>query len=263
MQNFEITLDLSNYTVLLYKEFFGKPHPIGSGVLICFQGQYLLMTANHVVDLEDERMKIENDPDEINIPQDDMEGIMAKGRDAFFYINDNIKAMVFTAHYDSETNEVVFNDDIEWCVCELSESMVECFIDNGKTFYKINKETSQSIKLGSHIIVSGYPGYVQKENQEIYRSFVGELIENFKIDESGLFRVRFNHSKAYSIEHARVIQIPPVQGISGMSGGGLWYKDIDKYILLGIIIEQDPNENYIEGYSLDKILNSYLQKTYE
>ena len=89
MQKFEITLDISNYTVELYRELLGKPHPIGSGILINFHDQHLLISANHVIDLEDERIKIENNPDEFDIPQDDMDSIMAKGSDSFFYINNN------------------------------------------------------------------------------------------------------------------------------------------------------------------------------
>ncbi|MBR2017130.1 MAG: hypothetical protein IKA00_07545 [Prevotella sp.] len=256
MQNFESTLNISNHTVQLYRELFGEPHPVGSGLLICNKNQHLLISANHVIDSEDKLLKIENDPDEVNIPHDDMESIMAKGRN-FYYVNDKEKALLGTFNYDNETKEVVFNDDIEWCVCELSADIVKYFIENDKTFYTLDERLSINIKSGTPIIVSGYPGYAQKENQEIYRSFLSELIENFRINESGLFRVQFNQSKAYCIELEREIQLPRSEGISGMSGGGLWYEDIDKFIPLGIIIKQDPNENYIEGYSLYEILKSY------
>ena len=259
MQNFEnISNILSSHTIELYKEVFREPHPIGSGLLIYFQGRHLLISVNHVLDMEDNKSKIENDPDEANIPQDDMESIMAKGHDTFFNINDNIKALVCTAHYNQETKEVVFNDDIEWCVCKLSEDIVKCFIENGKTFYKIDEELLLNIKQGSQIIVSGYPKYAQKEEQEIHRSFECELIEKFEIGKSGLFRAWFNQDEAFCLEKNEKIRVrPKKEGLEGMSGGGLWYKGIDKLIPLGIFIKQE--EQYIEGYSLYEILKLYLQ----
>lgn len=260
MQNLKNKLDIFNYTVELYRERFGVPHPIGSGLLIYYQNQHLLISAYHVVDLENERIRIENDPDEVDIPQDDMEGIMAKGQKLFFYINDREKAILGTFYYDDETKEIVFNDDIEWCVCELSERITKCFIENGQAFYRLDETFSLNIKSGTPIIVSGYPEYAQKENKEVFRSFMSELIEDFKINKSGLFRVRFNQSKAYCIEFENEIQLPRSKGISGMSGGGLWYKNVDRFTPLGIIIKQDPNENYIEGYSLYEILKSYSKE---
>lgn len=260
MQKFESTLNISNYTVELYRELFGKPHPIGSGILIDFHDQHLLISAYHVIDLENERTKIENDPDEVDIPQDDMEGIMAKGISKFFYINNKVKAFVWSAHYDDETKDVIFNDDVEWCVCELSKDIVRYLNENGKAFYKIDEHLSLNIRSGAQIIVSGYPKYAQKEGQEIYRSFISELIEDYKIDESGLFRVHFNHARAYCIEFDREIQTPRRDGIKGMSGGGIWYSGIDNFIPLGIIIKQDQNENYIEGYNMYEILKSYSKK---
>lgn len=52
------------------------------------------------------------------------------------------------------------------------------------------------------------------------------------------------------------VQIPRIEGISGMSGGGLWHKTTDGYIPLGIILKQDPNYNYVEGVYIDEILKS-------
>ncbi len=259
MKRFESKLHISNYTVELYREKFGEPLPTGSGLLITFRDKNLLISAYHVIDMEDERIRIENDPDEIDIPQDDMEGVMAKSKGTLFYINDNVKALVCTACYDANTEEPIFNDDVEWCVCELSDKMAQLFNDAGKSFYTINEGLLQNIESGTQIIVSGYPKYAQKENEEIYRSFQSESIENFKIDETGLFRVPFYQDKAYCLELEREIPIPRVDGISGMSGGGLWYMTDDICFPLGIIIKQDPNENYIEGISLTEILKSYTQ----
>ena len=253
-------LYLSNYTVELYRERFGVPQPLGSGLLITFQDKYLIISAYHVIDMEDERIRIENDPDEADIPQDDMERIMAKGKDIFFAINDNVKSVVLTAHYDADTKEPIFSDDVEWCVCELSEEIVKYFIEKGKSFYEIDENLSLNIESGTQIIVSGYPGYAQKGKEEVCRSFKSELIEEFKMTESGLFKVHFNQFKAYCLELEKEIQIPPREGISGMSGGGLWYLTVDNCVPLGIIIKQDPNENYVEGFSLTEILKSYTKE---
>lgn len=260
MTKFEKQSDIYSYTVELYRERFGMPRPLGSGLLIELQDLHLLITAHHVIDMEDERIRIENDPDEVDIPQDDMEGIMAKGTDLYFYINDNVKGIVCTAQYDEKTKEILFNDDVEWCICELSEEVIRYFIENKKAFYKIDETYTLKIQADSKIIVSGYPAYAHKENQEVYRSFKSELIENLTMNENGLFRVRFDCSKAYCLELEKEIQIPKAKGISGMSGGGLWYKDIDHYVPLGIIIKQDPNNNYIEGYSIIEILKFYIQE---
>ena len=250
-------LVLSLYTVELYREKFREHQPIGSGLLLKFQSKHLLISAYHVIDMEDERISIENDTDEVDIPQDDMESILAKGVDSFFIVNDNVKAMVWTAHYNEETNEPTFTDDIEWCICELSEDIVQHFIAKGKSFYVIDKLTAQTIKADSEIIISGFPKYAQIVNQEICRSYKCELIEDFIIDKSGLFRVHLDCDRAFCLELDKVIMICKPEGISGMSGGGLWYKSIDNYIPLGIILKQ--GQDYVEGYSIAEILKSYIK----
>lgn len=255
MNDSDIILDLSEYTIELYIEKFGEPQPIGSGLLIKYNGTHLLISAYHVIDMEDERIKIENDLDEDGIPQDDMEGIRAKGIDSFFLVNNNVEALVWTVHFEEATNEPSFSDDIEWCVCKLSEEEIHYFFEVGKSFYEIDSSKTNTIDAGTEIIISGYPQYAQKVNQETYRSYKGELIEDFTIGESGLFRVHFDSDSAYCYELKDSIQIPRPNGISGMSGGGLWFRSIDNYIPLGIIIKQD--HNYVEGYSISEILKFY------
>lgn len=247
--------NFSVYTVELYREKFREPQPIGSGLLLKLHGKHLLISAYHVIDMEDERINIENDTDEVGIPQDDMEGIRAKGIDSFFLVNDNVKALVWCAHYNEETNEPTFSDDIEWCICELSKDVVQNFIAKGKSFYVIDKLTPQTIKADSEIIISAYPKYAQIVNQERCRSYKSELIEDFIIGKSGLFRVHLDCDRAFCLELDKEIKIRKPEGISGMSGGGLWYKSIDNYIPLGIIIKQD--QDYVEGYSIAEILNLY------
>lgn len=248
-------LDFSVYTVELYREKFREPQPVGSGLLLALHGKHLLVSAYHVIDMEDERISIENDTDEVGIPQDDMESIRVKGIDSFFIVNDNVKGLVWTAHYNEEANEPIFSDDIEWCVCELSEDVFQYFIAKGKSFYVFDKLNPQTIKADSEIIISGYPGYAQKDKQGHCRSYRCQLIEDFIIGDSGLFRVNLNNDRAYCFEQGKEISIPKPDGIKGMSGGGLWYWYVDKYIPIGIIIKQD--ENYVEGYSLTEIMKFY------
>ena len=250
-------LDLSAYTVELYREKFREPQPVGSGLLLELHGKHLLVSAYHVIDMEDERISIENDTDEVGIPQDDMESIRAKGIDSFFIVNDNVKAVVWTAHYNEEANEPIFSDDIEWCVCELSDDVVQYFIAKGKSFYVIDKLNPQTIKADSEIIISGYPKYAQIKNKEICRSYKSELIKDFIIGKSGLFRVHLDCNRAFCLELDKEITIRKPEGISGMSGGGLWYKSIDNYIPLGIIIKQ--GQDYVEGYSIAEILKFYTK----
>lgn len=251
-------LDLSVYTVELYREKFGEPQPIGSGLLIEYHGKHLLISAYHVIDMEDERINIKNDLEEVGIPQDDMEGIRAKGIDSFFLVNNNVEALVWTAHFDEATNEPSFSDDIEWCVCKLSEEDIQYFFEIGKSFYVMDPLKTDTINTGTEIIVSGYPKYAQRVNQETYRSYKGELIEDFIIGKSGLFRIHFNGDRAYCYEQEKEISIPKPDGIKGMSGGDMWYKSIDKFMPLGIIIKQ--GSDYVEGYSLAEILKFYTKE---
>ena len=250
-------LALSIYTVELYREKFRESQPVGSGLLLELQGKHLLVSAYHVIDMEDERIRIENDIDEVGILQDDMENIRAKGIDSFFIVNDNVKALVWTAHYNEEANEPTFSDDVELCVCELSDDVVQYFIAKGKSFYVIDKLKPQTIKADSEIIISGYPKYAQTVNQEMCRSYKSKLIEDFIINKSGLFRVYLDCDRAFCLELGKEIKIWKQVGIIGMSGGGLWYKSIDNYIPLGIIIKQ--GQDYVEGYSIAEILKFYAK----
>lgn len=247
-------LELSRYTVELYREKFGEPQPLGSGLLIKYHGMHLLISAYHVIDLEDERINIENDLEEVGIPQDDMEGIRVKGLNSFFLVNNNVEALVCTAHFDEVTNEPLFSDDIEWCVCKLSEEEIHYFFEMGKSFYEMYSPKTDTINIGAEIIISGYPKYAQQVNPETFRSYKGELNEDFIIGKSGLFRIHFDNDRAYCYEKEKEISIPKPDGIKGMSGGGIWCKFINKFIPLGIIIKQGPD--YVEGYSLAEILKN-------
>lgn len=254
--------NIKKHTVALYREKYGVPLPIGSGILISFQGKRYIVSAFHVFDTEEERIQIENDPEEKHIPQDDIESVMAKGTNMFFYIDYNVRAVVWTAHYDEINKIPIFNEDTEWCVCELSDKIVRFFLDAGKAFYEINEITSTEVKTGSKIIISGYPKYAQKEFQEEYRSYSSEMAKSKELSDNALFRVSFDNQHAYNYENKRYVKLPHY-GIAGMSGGGLWCEKDNKYIPIGIILKQDPNENYVEGYLIEEILKELTQKPYE
>lgn len=243
--------EIEKFTVALYIEKFGSYFPIGSGILIALQDEHYLISAFHVFDLEEERLQIENDPDEKGIPHDDLEGIYAKGINEFFCINYDVKCLVFVTHHDEETKQPVFNEDMEWCVCRLSEEIVSCFTEAGKLFYIINEMKFPEVLTGSNIIVSGYPRYAQKENLAQYRSYRAKSLNINGIFNSNLVRVMFNNSNAYNYEHNKNVKLPR-EGIAGMSGGGIWFEKDDKYIPIGIILRQESD--YIEGFRLDSIL---------
>lgn len=191
--------DISKYTVALYRERYKLPCHIGSAILISFCDKYYLVSAFHVFDMEYERIKIENDPEEKNISQDDFESIMAKGKDGYFYVDDFVKGLVCTVHYDLKTSQPVFNDDLEWCICELPENREQYFnfIEYGKTFFEIINKPSSVINVGNEIVISGFPGYAQKDNQEVFRSFKGKLLDRENVSQSGLFRVQFDNANAF------------------------------------------------------------------
>ena len=259
MNKVENIYEIKKNSIALYRERCGELLTVGSGLLLKVQEQFLLISAFHVIDMEDERIEKENDPDEINIPQDDMESIFTKCGTSFFCVNDNVKALAWTAKYDEETRQPRFNDDAEWCVCELSEDSVKVLIGNGKLFYNIDAFNPLDIPADSEIIISGYPGYAQKRDKEELRTFRCKLRENFETNNDGLFKVHLDRTKAYCFEQGKEIEIPKVQGIGGMSGGGMWYKNINHYIPVGIILKQDPENNFVEGYRLTEILKSYIQ----
>lgn len=248
------------YTVCLYREKFFEKAPIGSGILICIESTYYLISAYHVFDMEEEQEIIDNDPNEEGIEHDDMENIFVKCGEKYFCVNEKGEALVGTVKYDRETKQDIFTDDTEWCVCELSEDLSRELIEKGKLFYNIDAIKPLKVLADSEIIISGYPGYASKREKEEHRSFKGILVENYQNNDEKLFRVRLDRKKAYCFEHQKEVEIPKVKGIGGMSGGGLWYKNNDHCVLIGIILKQDSENNFVEGYNITKILKSYIHK---
>lgn len=257
--------DIEKYTICLYREKYFKPTPIGSGILVCFHNEYYIISAHHIFDMEDELIKIENDPDEKGIQHDDMDGIVAKSNDIFFYINDYMEALTFTVNYNETISQPSFNEDTEWCVCRLSNNMIQLFRNAGKKFYNIQDLEYPQIESGTTIIISGYPLFAQPDIQrsekgpiENYRSFKSSMIGSETVSDPNLFRVHFENNHAYNLEQAIFKQLSKVDGIAGMSGGGFWYEHNNKYIPIGIILKQDTNENFIEGYRLDSIIKEFF-----
>lgn len=249
--------EIERYTVALYREKFKRPAHIGTGILLMFNDKYYLISAYHVFDMEDELLRIENDPDEDDVEQDDLEIIMAKTNEGYLCVNYKMTGVVFTAKYNHNTKQPIFHEDTEWCCCELSEETVNYFTEAGKIFYD-----ADSIKgLGcdaSCMIISGYPKYAQKDDEEHYRSFKVENVIKESPSANSLFRIGFINNKAYNYEKSKTISLPPY-GISGMSGGGIWAIKDDKIVPIGIILKQDLNENYVEGFRMNCILESISQ----
>lgn len=257
--------DIQKYTVAIFREknFECKQH--GSGILVTIKGSHYLISAYHVLDLEEEQIQIEIDSDEKDIPHDDLDMFYAKGKNDFFHINEYTLGDVFTAHYDEETGKPVFDDDTEWCFCILSEEMVCRFFEIGKLFYEIDDNAYLEADANITAIVSGYPKYAQKENHEEYRSYRSKTIKFDSSYNSKLIRVSFDNDNAYNIEKKRIVKLPP-KGIEGMSGGGIWGEKDGEYFPIGIVIKQDPNEKYIEGYRFNEIvkrINTYLSNKSE
>lgn len=245
---------IERYTLALYRERFQQLMSIGSGILICLKNNYYVISAYHVFDMEDEQLQIENDQEEAGIPQDDTERIFAiginEGESFPFCINDTAEGLVFTVSYDKETEQPVFDGDTEYYSCLLSEEMVQFLINAGKSFYMLDDISFPKIMQDEEIILSGFPQYAKGK----YRSYQSEMLEDNKLWMKGLFRVRFDNQCAYNYELGREVQIPLPDGIAGMSGGGLWYNNGNKFIPVGIIIKQDPNEKYVEAFRLDSIV---------
>ena len=253
--------DIKKYTIALYREINSELKLIGSGILVLFKGKYYLISAHHVFDSEKENERIQNDSDERDIPHDDLDSIFAKGKNEFFHINEYCKGVVWNANFDVESKQHNIDEDTEWCACILSGEMVRHFTEIGNCFYKIEENVILESYPIKTTIVSGYPKYAQKEKQEEYRSYRSEIINNDNSYKKDLVRVFFDNDNAFNYEKERYVKLPP-KGIEGMSGGGIWGKTDDGYILIGIIIKQDPIERYIEGYRLDKIIEESIFYTY-
>jgi hypothetical protein len=248
--------EIESYTICLYAEFCQAYKPIGSGILI-----YLfLISALHVFDREEEQLKIENDHDEDGIPHDDFDSVYAKKivNDGYkyFLINEKMSGLVFTTEY--EHGEAPFNDDTEYCFCYLNNEMIRHLHEAGKKFFNITNAPIDTFE-NMRAIISGFPKYAQKDDVEKFRSFECTIKDDDHINEN-LLQATFSNNDAFNLEQGKSIKIPRVDGIKGMSGGGLWlYKD-KNVIPVGIILKQDPNNDYVEGYRLDKIREDIRKK---
>lgn len=250
--------NIEKYTIALYREKYCSPQPIGTGILIFYNWSFYLISAFHVFDMEDERQQVENDPDEPDIQQDDMDGIYAKGifegNSDYLLVNENSFGLVFTFNPDEVSRNVNFNEDTEFIVCKLSDNLAQCFIDAGKMFYIVDESLFKEQNLSGSVILSGYPGYAQRDGTEVYRSYKGTLRNN--AHDNGMISIKFDNNTAYCYEMHAEISIPRVKGIEGLSGGGIWKEHNDTFLPIGIIIKQDPNEGIVEGYNFDSIIKT-------
>lgn len=256
----KIIKEIEKYAICLYGEYCGTCKPIGSGILIKLEGQYYLVSAHHVFDREDEQLRIENDPDEYGIDHDDTDSVFIRVKEedriVFYRINDYMSGMAFTAFPDDKSQPII-NDDTEFGVCYMTNAMARCIIEYGKDFIEVGYEAEGDISREDTIIISGYPRYAQTNNVGRHRSFRCDIYDNERPDESCLLRVALDNKNAFNCEQLAKIQIP---GIDGMSGGGIWVCTNDKVVPIGIILKQDPNKHYVEGFKLNQILSHIKTK---
>lgn len=245
--------DIEKYTVGIYSEKNQELKLYGSGILVQYKETFLLLSAHHVFDREDEQFDIENDPDENGIPQDNMESFFAKGKDgSFFYVNDFYQGLVFTTKFNSKKNDIEFNEDTEFGICKLDQQMVKSFIESGKRFYQLFENNIPRLKSGENVILGGFPKYAQIGNEEIFRSYIGQIPLSSIRSERGLTKILFDNDHAFCIEKNDFIKIKKPEGIAGMSGGGVWIENNGDYIPLGLILRQE--KGLIEIYPFSSIL---------
>lgn len=248
-------MEIEQYTICLYGEYCGTYKPIGSGILIKVDGQFYLVSAHHVFDREEERLQIENDPDEYGIDHDDTDSVfirVAPEYDAvdFYIVNDCMTGIVCEVHSNKE-GVPVFNDDIEYVICALNDCMVKMISDSGKLFYNADSLNTEYQQIVGTVIISGYPLYAIKNDVGGYRTFKCKASDNIQPNESCLFRVLFDNHDAYNFEKSQIVLIP---GVKGMSGVGMWMIVNDILVPIAIILKQDPNNGYVEGYRLNQII---------
>lgn len=254
--------DIEKYTVAIYSEHQQELKIFGSGILIKFQDLFFLVSAHHVLEREKEHIRIQNDPFEEGIPQDNVESFFAKCKDGtFFYVNDVYQGLVFTTKFNSDKNDFELNDDTEFGVCKLDNHMVNNFLESDKSFYELDHYLLPNILTTEALLISGYPKYAQKNNQEIYRSYKATLLKHTVLPDSSLIRINFNTQAAYNYEQNQIVRMPPPKTMEGLSGGGVWSIQNNKVIPLGIILKEDPDEHIIECYRLDAIAQ-YLNSNF-
>lgn len=246
--------DIEKYTVGIYSEKNKELKLFGSGILVLYKEIYLLLSAHHVFDREEEQIEIENDPDEEGIPQDNFESFLCRDiTGSFFYIDNYYQAQVYTSTCDTNKKEIVFNEDTEYGICFLEKPMVQYFLESGKIFYEISEINHiPLIKPGEKVILGGFPKYAQKENVEIFRSYLGKFPLNNIYSLNGLIRILFENDHAFCIEQNDYVKIKKPEGIEGMSGGGVWMEKEGTYIPVGIILRQE--EDFIEMYPISSII---------
>ena len=253
-------LDIEKFTVAIYSEKNKEPKLWGSGILIMYKNKYYLVSAYHVLDREDEQLEIENDPEEVGIPHDDLDTFYAEGctdtSRPYFVINNDFHGIPFTFYFDEVSQEAIINDDTEYGYCVLNENSVKCFLEKGKEFYDANNMPELVFKDGDTLILSGFPKYAQKKNNEIYRSYVGGNILRSNFLEKGLFRVKFNSNEVFCHQVSQYVSIRKVtrKTIEGMSSGGIWHNQKGNYFPVGLILKEYPELNQVECYSLKTIL---------
>lgn len=245
---------IESHTVPLFREKFGEPHLQGTGILVRKAGIHYLISAFHVFDMEDEKARVENDPDERCIPQDDMESIKSKCGDTYFYIDDQIQGQVFSFEYDSDTDSPVIKEDEEWSICILTDEMISNFLRSNKQFIDIDDVNEPILKADTECIIAGYPHYANINKENAFRSFSCYSQTEIHLDEDILIWAVFDNFAAKNHQCNAIIKLPNY-GIKGMSGGGLWTLYEDNFIPIGIIIEQHPGENWVKCYNLFKIFD--------
>ena len=249
----EYILRIESHTICLYGEFCGTCRPVGSGILVNKDDRFYIISAHHVFDREQEQESVENDPDEYGIEHDDTDSVFIKldmeKSSEYFRINDYMTGVVFTAYCD-KAQQPIINEDTEYAVCHLTEGLVQCICDAGKSFYEVRTSTLDSVEPNNSIVISGFPQYAQNNSENI-RTFKCEVNKISQPADSSLLRVGFDNKKAYSYKMLQTVQI---RGIDGMSGGGIWMYSHDEIKPIGIILKQDPREFFIEGYRLDRII---------
>lgn len=263
---------IKNYTLALYNEKNGEPMPVGSGILVEYKGQKYLLSAFHVFDREDEQLSIEDNPDEIGIEHDNFDEIYALGiyNEEVWYIviNSNTIGQCFTMKYnkrglkDNIEPLYLYSEQEEYLVAKLSNPIIEALTKIGKEFYSVNSNNFTTLSKDIKTVLSGYPqvAYKKQDNKWIEQC---RLYESILINESYqqsdvLFHMFFDNDHVLNLDTQKYITLPH-KGIDGMSGGGIWIEEDENIYLLGIILFQDPKEEYVEAIKLQEILNGIDQ----
>ena len=223
--------------------------PLGSGLFFQIDNDYFLITAGHLINLEDWK--------DLLVPGNNNNAVWLNGIIATTFDKPNLTS------------------NIDFAILKFSERQIK-HLTNG--YYETIKPNhvliNHKLKFDNNYIVSGYPvsGIKKKYGKSVYTpiplKFVTEPIPTKKYSKFG-----FNPEHHILIKYQRKLKMFPSNRIqitkeaTGISGSGLWFvpdwnritNGIPNFYLTGIMIENYKDKGFLVALRIDFIIETIKQ----